>query len=102
MKKGTGFNLDLLIGGNYLKSSINLMYFKINNVFTTKALMMLANSFFGLPWLCAAPVRTLAHWASLTTYSQSNIPGEKNILVYVREQRITGIIVHVAIGNKLN
>lgn len=59
---------------------------------------MTVNSFFGLPWLCAAPVRTLAHWASLTTYSQSNIPGEKNKLISVREQRITGIIVHVAIG----
>lgn len=59
---------------------------------------MTVNSFFGLPWLCAAPVRTLAHWASLTAYSQSNIPGEKNKLISVSEQRITGIIVHVAIG----
>ena len=37
LKKGTGFNVDLLIG----------------------ALMMLFNSLFGLPWMCAAPVRTL-------------------------------------------
>lgn len=59
---------------------------------------MTVNSFFGLPWLCAAPVRTLAHWSSLTTFSHSHIPGEKHKLVLVREQRITGIIVHVAIG----
>lgn len=63
---------------------------------------MVINSLFGLPWLCAAPVRTLAHWASLTTYSQSNIPGEKNKLISVKEQRITGIIVHIAIGINLS
>ena len=76
LKKGTGFNIDLLLG----------------------AIMMTINSFFGLPWLCAAPVRTLAHWSSLTTYSRSHIPGEKQKLILVREQRITGVIVHVAIG----
>ena len=62
---------------------------------------MTVNSFFGIPWLCAAPVRTVAHWASLATYSQSNIPGEKNKLISVREQRITAIIVHVSIGKSL-
>ncbi len=59
---------------------------------------MTFNSFFGLPWLCAAPVRTLAHWASLTTYQQSNIPGEKVKLVSVKEQRVTSLLVHLAIG----
>lgn len=48
--------------------------------------------------LCAAPVRTLAHWASLTIYSSSFIPGEKPKLIMVREQRITGFFVHLAIG----
>jgi hypothetical protein len=61
--------------------------------------MMLVNSFLGLPWLCAAPVRTLAHWASLCIYSTSIIPGEKPQLVEVQEQRVTNIMVHVAIGN---
>ncbi|CAF0838647.1 unnamed protein product, partial [Brachionus calyciflorus] len=76
LKKGTGFNLDLLLG----------------------ALMMTFNSLFGLPWMCSAPVRTLAHWASLSIYSTSIIPGEKPKLMDVKEQRVTSILVHIAIG----
>jgi hypothetical protein len=60
--------------------------------------MMTFNSFLGLPWLCAAPVNTLAHWASLSIYSNSIIPGEKPKLVKVLEQRMTNIFVHIAIG----
>lgn len=56
------------------------------------------NSLFGLPWMCAAPVRTLAHWASLTVYSKTYIPGEKPKLIDVKEQRLTNICVHLAIG----
>lgn len=59
---------------------------------------MTVNGFFGLPWLCAAPVRTLAHWASLCVYSTSYIPGEKPRLVAVREQRLTNLFVHIGIG----
>lgn len=77
LKKGTGFNLDLLI----------------------LAILMNINSLFGLPWMCAAPVRTLAHWASLTVYSKAYIPGEKPKLIDVKEQRLTNICVHLAIGN---
>lgn len=76
LKKGTGFNLDLLL----------------------LAILMNVNSFFGLPWMCAAPVRTLAHWASLTVYSKAYIPGEKPKLIDVKEQRLTNICVHLAIG----
>lgn len=63
--------------------------------------MMNFNSAFGLPWCCAAPVRTLAHWASLTVYSKTYVPGEKPKLIDVKEQRLTNICVHVAIGNKI-
>ena len=80
LKKGTGFNLDLLLG----------------------ALMMTFNAFFGLPWMCAAPVRTLAHWASLTIYSSSYIPGEKPKLLKIKEQRVTSILVHISIAICLN
>ena len=76
LKKGTGFNMDLLLA----------------------ALMMNLNSFFGLPWTCAAPVRTLAHWTSLTVYSKTYVPGEKPKLVHVKEQRLTNILVHFLIG----
>ncbi len=79
LKKGTGFNLDIVLG----------------------SLMMVFNSFFGLPWLCAAPVRTVAHWASLTTYSETHIPGEKSKLVAVSEQRISALLVHIGIGEHL-
>jgi hypothetical protein len=48
--------------------------------------------------MCAAPVRTLAHWASLTVYSSNYVPGEKPKLIEVKEQRVTNIMVHVAIG----
>jgi hypothetical protein len=60
--------------------------------------MMTINSFFGLPWMCAAPVQTLAHWASLSIYSTSYIPGEKAKLIGVQEQRITNLLVHIGIG----
>ena len=76
LTKGTGFHLDLLLSG----------------------VMMLLNSLFGLPWLCSAPVRTLAHWASLSVYSSSLVPGEKPKLVDVKEQRVTALLVHVGIG----
>ena len=76
LKKGTGFNLDLLLA----------------------ALMMNLNSLFGLPWTCAAPVRTLAHWASLAVYSKTYVPGEKPKLIDVKEQRLTNLLVHMAIG----
>ncbi len=48
--------------------------------------------------LCAAPVGTIAHWASLSIYSSSLIPGEKPKLVDVKEQRVTNLLVHIAIG----
>lgn len=48
--------------------------------------------------MCSAPVRTLAHWASLSVYSTSIIPGEKPKLMDVKEQRVTSILVHIAIG----
>ncbi len=48
--------------------------------------------------MCAAPVRTLAHWASLSIYSRTHVPGEKPKLMHVIEQRITNISVHLAIG----
>ena len=40
----------------------------------------------------------MAHWASLTVYTSSLIPGEKSKLTHVKEQRITNILVHIAIG----
>ena len=47
--------------------------------------------------MCAAPVRTLAHWASLTVYTTSLIPGEKPKLSEVKEQRLTSFSIHILI-----
>lgn len=47
--------------------------------------------------MCSAPVRTLAHWASLTIYTNSLIPGEKPKLTEVKEQRLTNLLVHFGI-----
>lgn len=98
LKKGTGFNLDLLLGGKIFHFQYNIIRIKYF-LALFKALMMTVNSLFGLPWMCSAPVRTLAHWASLTIYSTSIIPGEKPKLINVKEQRVTSILVHIAIGN---
>lgn len=48
--------------------------------------------------MCADPVRTLAHWASLAIYTSSPIPGDKPKLVEVKEQRLTNLFVHITIG----
>ena len=49
---------------------------------------------FGLPWHCAASVRTIQHFQTLGVYSRKNAPGEKPRLVNVYEQRVTNFMVH--------
>jgi hypothetical protein len=53
---------------------------------------------FGLPWICAAPVRSIAHVASLSKYSKTHAPGEKPRLIDIKDQRLTNIGVHILIG----
>jgi hypothetical protein len=53
---------------------------------------------FGLPWICAAPVRSIAHVASLSKYSNTHAPGEKSRLIDIKDQRLTNIGVHLLIG----
>lgn len=57
---------------------------------------MRSNSFFLR--MCADPVRTLAHWESLTIFIASPIPGDKPKLHEVKEQRLTNLFVHIAVG----
>jgi hypothetical protein len=100
LKKGCGFNLDLLVACECMFSVLfghKANSAPDNNSFFI-AILMSVNSFFGLPWMCAAPVRTLAHWASLCVYSKTHVPGEKPQLTTVKEQRITAIFVHFFIG----
>lgn len=74
--KGTGYHLDILIAG----------------------VLVSISGLFGLPWICAAPVRSIAHVASLSKYSQTHAPGEKPRLIDIKDQRLTNIGVHILIG----
>ncbi|CAF1403791.1 unnamed protein product, partial [Didymodactylos carnosus] len=74
--KGTGYHLDILIAG----------------------LLVSINGLLGLPWICAAPVRSIAHIASLSKFSKTHAPGEKARLIDITDQRLTNIGVHLLIG----
>lgn len=78
--KGSGFHLDLLLivcfGG-------------------TCAL-------FGLPWMAAATVRSVTHVNALTVMSNAVAPGDKPRIQEVKEQRVTGLLVAVLVGELLS
>lgn len=79
MKKGSGYHLDQVLLG----------------------IITFIGGVFGLPWMCAATVRTLCHVSSLSVYSRYHAPGEKPKLVKVREQRVTNIAVNLLLGLSL-
>lgn len=60
-------------------------------------------SMFGLPWLVAATVRSLNHVKSLATNEEvvlaNNETREK--IIHVRENRITGLAIHLLVGCSL-
>ncbi|CAG5130391.1 unnamed protein product, partial [Candidula unifasciata] len=76
LKKGSGYHIDQLILG----------------------FLTLMGGLFGLPWMCAATVRTVAHISALSEYSRTHAPGEKPELLGVKEQRVTNFAVHLLIG----
>ncbi|XP_076271812.1 anion exchange protein Ae2 isoform X2 [Rhynchophorus ferrugineus] len=76
LQKGGGFHLDIVI-------------LCITNIMA---------GFFGLPWMCAATVRSIAHANSLTIMSRTHAPGEKPHLIEVKEQRLSSLIVSVLVG----
>ena len=76
LQKGGGYNLDLLVVG----------------------LVCGLCSFMGLPWICAAPVRSVSHKNALTIMSTTHAPGESAHVVRVIEQRVTNIFIHIFIG----
>ena len=61
--------------------------------------LVAACSLFGLPWLVAATVRSLNHLRSLATTEQSSVGADR--ILHVRENRITGIAIHLLIGASL-
>nr|XP_015833088.1 PREDICTED: band 3 anion transport protein isoform X2 [Tribolium castaneum] len=76
LKKGSGFHLDIV-----LICLINILC-----------------GFFGLPWICAATVRSIAHVSALTVMSRTHAPGEKPHLIEVKEQRISALAVSILVG----
>lgn len=60
-------------------------------------------SLFGLPWLVAATVRSLNHLRSLATIEErvdkSGVPHLH--ILHVRENRVTGIAIHILLGMSL-
>lgn len=76
LRKGCGYHWDLLLS----------------------VAIVLLSSFYGLPWLCAATVRSVAHVSSLTSYSTDHPPGQKPRIVGVAEQRVTALVIHLLIG----
>ena len=81
LQKGEAYHLDLGVVG----------------------LLMAACSFFGLPWLVAATVRSLNHVRSLATVEEIVAPnGEtRDRVIHVRENRLTGLSIHLLIGLSL-
>lgn len=74
--KGSGFHLDLLLivvlGGT--------------------------SAVFGLPWMAAATVRSVTHVNALTVMSKAVAPGDKPRIQEVKEQRVTGLLVSILVG----
>ena len=57
-------------------------------------------SLFGLPWLVAATVRSLNHLRSLATTEErvDNTGAAQTRILHVRENRVTGIAIHLLLG----
>lgn len=60
-------------------------------------------SLFGLPWFAAATVRSLNHVRSLATFEEVARPGGSphERIMHVRENRVTGIAIHLLIATSL-
>jgi hypothetical protein len=80
LKKGGGYHLDLAIVG----------------------LIVLAGSFFALPWIVAATVHSLNHVKSLAKTEVREEEGvKKEIIVGVRENRLSGLLIHLFIAGSI-
>ena len=76
LKKGVGYHLDLFVA----------------------ALAIVICSWMGLPWFIAATVLSITHVNSLKTESHQKIPGEPDTFSGCVEQRLTGLLIFVLIG----
>lgn len=80
LRKGGGYHLDLLVVG----------------------LLVLAASFFGLPWIVAATVHSVNHVKSLAdTRIEKLGDSNREVIVSVRENRLSPLAIHLLIGLSL-
>jgi hypothetical protein len=82
LRKGAAYHLDLLI----------------------LSVITLVASVLGLPWMCAATVQSLNHVRSLAVTETYLQPGERSPrerIVSVIENRLTGFMIHFALGMSL-
>ncbi|XP_035701691.1 anion exchange protein 2-like [Folsomia candida] len=52
----------------------------------------------GLPWMSVAVLRAFAHVEALTVYSKNNPPGMPPTIVKIRENRLSGLFMSIAMG----
>jgi hypothetical protein len=65
-------------------------------------LIVAVGSIFGLPWIVAATVHSLNHVRSLADHTVSETDGERReTITSVRENRISPLTIHIAIGASL-
>ncbi|XP_055842189.1 anion exchange protein 3 isoform X3 [Episyrphus balteatus] len=76
LKKGSGLHFDIVL----------------------LCFMNVICGFFGMPWHCAATVRSVAHVSSLTVMSRTHAPGESPRIIDVKEQRLSGFFVALMVG----
>jgi hypothetical protein len=80
LRKGGGYHLDLAIVG----------------------LIVLVGSFFALPWIVAATVHSMSHVKSLAETKVVDLGStKKEIIVGVRENRLSGLLIHLMIAGSL-
>lgn len=76
LQKGGGYNLDIIVLG----------------------FIAMLHGLFGLPFVCAATVRSVSHVSALTVVSTNHAPGESAKIERVLEQRVSNLLVHLLIG----
>ncbi|XP_058121392.1 anion exchange protein 2 isoform X1 [Anopheles ziemanni] len=76
LKKGSGLHMDIV-----LLCFLNVVC-----------------GFFGMPWHCAATVRSVTHVSAVTIMSRNHAPGDAPHIADVKEQRISGFFVSLMVG----
>jgi hypothetical protein len=78
--RGGGYHLDLAIVG----------------------LLVLVGSLFALPWIVAATVHSMNHVKSLAETEVKDLGGvKKEVIVRVRENRVSGLLIHLMIAGSM-